>query len=346
MSEPSIRYLEHVVLTVSLSISLGPYDVSYDYSDFFDRFHLRNQKEFGDLLENNKTVRVKRETAYEWLTADHARRGDIKVELISPMGTKSVLLPYREFDFVNAEGYDSWPFMSLHHWGENPIGNWIVQVTYNNIHAMAYVVVENFEIYGTSAVPEAISQIPIQCDPGCDRGCSGVGADNCDVCSVLRDSQTLQCVNECPEDATKYNNYCINHHSSNHHDDHPSNENSPSNNHHPSNNKSPSSKYSYTSNHNHRPSKTNHPSNNNSPSSKYSYTSNHHRPSNPSSPLSDDNSSIPSFVLPLGISVAVFIVVAIATALIVTFGVFVCIKRKKHQRPVANYNVLPSVLES
>ena len=319
MSEPSIRYLEHVVLTVSLSISLSLYDVSYDYSDFFNRFHLRNQKEFGDFLENNKTIRVKRETAYEWLTADHARRGDIKVELISPMGTKSVLLPYREFDFVNAEGYDSWPFMSLHHWGENPIGNWIVQVTYNNIHANVHVIVDKFEIYGTSVVPEAISQIPIQCDPGCDRGCSGIGADNCDVCSALRDSQTLQCVNECPEDATKYNNYCINH-SSNHHDDHPSNENSPSNNHHPSNN--------------------------NNPSSKYSYTSNHHRPSNPSSPLSDDNSSIPSFVLPLGISVAVFIVVAIATALIVTFGVFVCIKRKKHQRSLANYKVLPSVLES
>ena len=324
MSEQStnITYLEHVVLTVSLSISLSPYDVSYDYSDFFNRFHLRNQKEFGDLLENNKTIRVKRETAYEFLTADHARRGDIKVELISPMGTKSVLLPYREFDFVNAEGYDSWPFMSLHHWGENPIGNWIVQVTYNNIHAKAYVIVEKFEIYGTSVVPEAISQIPIQCDPGCDRGCSGVGADNCDVCSALRDSQTLQCVNECPENITVYNNYCINLHSSNHHDDHPSNENSPSNNHHPSNN-------------NHRPSKTNHPSNNNNPSSKHSYTSNHHRPSNPS------NSSIPSFVLPLGISVAVFIVIAIATALIVIFGVFICIKRKKHQRSVANYNVLP-----
>ena len=319
----NITYLEHVVLTVSLSISLSPYDVSYDYSDFFNRFHLRNQKEFGDLLENNKTIRVKRETAYEFLTADHARRGDIKVELISPMGTKSVLLPYREFDFVNAEGYDSWPFMSLHHWGENPIGNWIVQVTYKNIHAKAYVIVEKFEIYGTSVVPEAISQIPIQCDPGCDRGCSGVGADNCDVCSVLRDSQTLQCVNECPENITVYNNYCINLHSSNHHDDHPSNENSPS------------SKYSYTSNHNHRPSKTNHPSNNNNPSSKHSYTSNHHRPSNPS------NSSIPSFVLPLGISVAVFIVIAIATALIVIFGVFICIKRKKHQRSVANYNVLP-----
>ena len=123
-----------------MSISLGPNDDSYDYSDLYDHYQLRDQKEFDDfedLLDDNRNTRIKRESEYEWLTADHARRGDIKVELISPMGTKSVLLPYREFDFVNSEGYDSWPFMSLHHWGENPIGNWIVQVTYNNIHAMA-----------------------------------------------------------------------------------------------------------------------------------------------------------------------------------------------------------------
>ena len=270
----NIRYLEHVVLTVSLSISLGPNDNSYDYSDLYEHYsQLRDQKEFDDFedfLDDNRNTRNKRENEYEWLTADHARRGDIKVELISPMGTKSVLLPYREFDFVNAEGYDSWPFMSLHHWGENPIGNWIVQVTYNNIHAMAYVRIEKFEIYGTSVVPEAISQIPIQCDPGCDRGCSGIGADNCDVCSVLRDSQTLQCVNECPENITVYNNYCIN----------------------------------------------------------VIYSS------------FDGNSNIPSFVLPLAISLAVIIIVVIVVASLIIVGVYVCINRRK-RRSAVNYNVIP-----
>ena len=55
-----------------------------------------------------------------------ALRGDIQVELVSPNGTKSILLPYRNYDFVNVEGYDSWPFMSVHYWGENPQGTWTI----------------------------------------------------------------------------------------------------------------------------------------------------------------------------------------------------------------------------
>ncbi len=133
-----------------------------------------------------------------------------------------------------------------------------------------YVSVEKFEIYGTSDLPEAISQIPIECNPACDRGCSGAGADDCDVCSALRDSQTLQCVSECPENITVYNDYCIN----------------------------------------------------------VVY------------PPSDDNSSIPSFVLPLAISLAVIIIIVIVVASLITISVYVCINRRK-RRSAVNYNVIP-----
>ena len=63
---------------------------------------------------------------------EHAgpKRGDISIELLSPAGTKSVLLPRRINDYVNEEGYESWPFMSVHHWGENPAGNWKVNVSF------------------------------------------------------------------------------------------------------------------------------------------------------------------------------------------------------------------------
>ena len=36
---------------------------------------------------------------------DHPKRGDIRVELTSPQGTVSVLLPNRDNDFINDEGY-------------------------------------------------------------------------------------------------------------------------------------------------------------------------------------------------------------------------------------------------
>ena len=87
---------------------------------------------------------------YDWLEDSHPKRGDIKVELVSPSGTKSTLLPYRKYDFINAEGYDNWPFMSLHYWGENPIGTWTIHVYFQSSYGYVSVHVNSFELYGTS----------------------------------------------------------------------------------------------------------------------------------------------------------------------------------------------------
>ena len=96
-------HLEHVVVTMTLTINTSGGPV-YGYDDFFD---------YADGYTNID----------DWLKDSHPRRGNIKVELTSPHGTKSVLLPNRDYDFINEEGYDNWPFMSVHYWGRALLGH-------------------------------------------------------------------------------------------------------------------------------------------------------------------------------------------------------------------------------
>ncbi|CAL4163576.1 unnamed protein product, partial [Meganyctiphanes norvegica] len=47
------------------------------------------------------------------------------VYIISPQGTTSQVLTYRPSD-IRGTGFNDWPFMSVHFWGENPNGLWTV----------------------------------------------------------------------------------------------------------------------------------------------------------------------------------------------------------------------------
>lgn len=55
------------------------------------------------------------------------RRGDIEIHLTSPAGTKTMLLAKRPHD-VSRTGFRNWPFMSVHTWGENPVGKWSLEI--------------------------------------------------------------------------------------------------------------------------------------------------------------------------------------------------------------------------
>ena len=142
----------------------------------------------------------------EWLQDPHPRRGDVQITLMSPSGTESTLLQYRKNDFINDEGYDDWPFMSVHYWGENPVGEWGLNVAFNS--SSGSITVDNITVtlYGTSS--EINMNIP--CDPSCARNCSSaMDPETCDVCRGLRDAFTLACVSVCPTNTTEYHNYCI-----------------------------------------------------------------------------------------------------------------------------------------
>ncbi|CAG8818604.1 30576_t:CDS:2, partial [Racocetra persica] len=61
------------------------------------------------------------------INIDHTRRGDIEVDLISPYGTVSHLGATRRYD-EHKGGLTNWTFMSVIHWDESPIGEWVIQV--------------------------------------------------------------------------------------------------------------------------------------------------------------------------------------------------------------------------
>ncbi|CAG8585836.1 9227_t:CDS:2 [Dentiscutata heterogama] len=61
------------------------------------------------------------------INIEHTRRGDIEVDLISPYGTVSHLGATRRYDEFKG-GLNNWTFMSVIHWDESPIGEWVIQV--------------------------------------------------------------------------------------------------------------------------------------------------------------------------------------------------------------------------
>ncbi|CAG2202838.1 FURIN [Mytilus edulis] len=58
-------------------------------------------------------------------------RGVTKLYLVSPSGTKSHLLHYRYKDAEDniPAGSQTWDFMSVHFWNENPIGSWTLKIS-------------------------------------------------------------------------------------------------------------------------------------------------------------------------------------------------------------------------
>ena len=55
------------------------------------------------------------------------KRGDLRMFLTSPRGTRSTLLHTRPHDTASS-GFTNWPFMSTHTWGEDPHGEWTLEI--------------------------------------------------------------------------------------------------------------------------------------------------------------------------------------------------------------------------
>jgi len=58
---------------------------------------------------------------------EHNRRGDLSLTLTSPHGTSSQILSPRSND-DSSEGIRDWTFMTVHNWGEDPTGEWTLEV--------------------------------------------------------------------------------------------------------------------------------------------------------------------------------------------------------------------------
>lgn len=183
----AMSYLEHVVLRVKLQMG-GAYH-HYSYSDYI------SHSDRATLIQHNDV-----------------RRGDITIDLVSPFGTTSHLLPHRSRDFVNSEGFNYWPFMSVRHWGEFPRGQWLVNVSYTpQTHRRGYVLLQSLELnlFGTAQVAESVLAIPASCDEHCVGSCGGEGPLLCDVCRSMRNAVTLECVDSCSQGDREQGKYCF-----------------------------------------------------------------------------------------------------------------------------------------
>ena len=138
-----------------------------------------------------------------------ARRGGVEISLVSPSGTKSLLLPHRERDFVNT-GSLSWPFLSVLHWGENPVGQWNITVNFNSTEGHIRLWGLNMTIYGTAELA-AEAVYSGECSEMCRARCaSGLASSYCDTCRDFRESDTLNCVDSCnPATHETHGKYCV-----------------------------------------------------------------------------------------------------------------------------------------
>lgn len=62
-----------------------------------------------------------------YVTLEYSYRGALSIHLASPSGISTCVLSAREADF-SKDGFKDWAFMSVHTWGENPVGDWKLSV--------------------------------------------------------------------------------------------------------------------------------------------------------------------------------------------------------------------------
>ncbi|OUM66790.1 hypothetical protein PIROE2DRAFT_23090, partial [Piromyces sp. E2] len=93
-------------------------------------------KDFEDNQKINSTITITPEDVKNFkhlehvnvkVNLSHQRRGDVKINLISPHGIVSNIATSRKRDSSEA-GFKNWLFMSVKHWDEDPVGNWTLQV--------------------------------------------------------------------------------------------------------------------------------------------------------------------------------------------------------------------------
>ena len=142
---------------------------------------------------------------------NRVKRGDISATLTSPEGSTSIILFNRPYDIVT-EGYDNWPLLSVLHWGEDPRGQWTLQVNWRNSAGYANVSGVSVTLYGTATIPQSVASIPDECSPSCARskGCAAAGAEFCDACNsaLLRNATTLECISPDECTASIASGYC------------------------------------------------------------------------------------------------------------------------------------------
>lgn len=81
------------------------------------------------------------------LSIEHANRGEMTLQLVSPSGTSSVLANASEQDF--GANYENWTFSSLRHWGESSRGIWSLLITETKNSTDGTFIAANVTLFGS-----------------------------------------------------------------------------------------------------------------------------------------------------------------------------------------------------
>jgi proprotein convertase subtilisin/kexin type 2 len=91
------------------------------------------------------------------ISLNSTRRGDVTMYMVSPSGTRSMILTRRPKDDDAKDGFTNWPFMTTHTWGENPTGKWrlIVRFESDGIARHGWIKRWSLVLHGTKEPPYA-----------------------------------------------------------------------------------------------------------------------------------------------------------------------------------------------
>ncbi|GAB6032404.1 Uracil phosphoribosyltransferase, synthesizes UMP from uracil, variant 2 [Chamberlinius hualienensis] len=152
------------------------------------------------------------------ITLTASRRGDIKLYLKSPSGTRSNLLDIRPND-MSSSGFRSWPFMTVHNWGENPNGLWVLEI-HNEGRYEASITNWDLTMYGTREEPQSRSNMVVVHNnlDGARAGQQNAQTDLAKDMSSSASPPRLQCLIvsprgtclECPPRMYAVNGMCLN----------------------------------------------------------------------------------------------------------------------------------------
>ena len=84
------------------------------------------------------------------VVAEMQVRGGIQFNIVSPSGTRSSLLPYRQLD--SSSSTLTWTFMSLEFWDEVPVGVWTLETSTLSVASVA-VQSWSLVLHGTDSPP-------------------------------------------------------------------------------------------------------------------------------------------------------------------------------------------------
>ncbi|XP_015924707.1 neuroendocrine convertase 2 [Parasteatoda tepidariorum] len=97
------------------------------------------------------------------ITLNSTRRGDVTLFLISPMGTRSMILNKRPNDDDQYDGFTKWPFMTTHTWGEGPRGRWTLEVRFDGqLQQTGFIREWTLMVHGTREAP--YRDLPVEDD--------------------------------------------------------------------------------------------------------------------------------------------------------------------------------------